>query len=92
MAQPPCDRDPEAYKPRQVVSLAKWENTKGARLNAESWTQSAMAMYVQRTFNLEKPPVPKDFASSDLQNDPSIMAMGNRTIGGASVDLVPMPD
>jgi hypothetical protein len=40
---------PEVYQPRDVVDLAKTQNTAKAKLNAESWAQAAMAMYLQQT-------------------------------------------
>ena len=59
VSQPKCNRRPEKYTPKDVVDLAKNGNTKEARLNAESWAQAAMAMYLQQTFNLKSPPVPQ---------------------------------
>lgn len=54
---PKCYLEDEVYTPQEVVKLAK-ENEKDAHINAESWAQSAMAIYLQKTFGLNKPPTP----------------------------------
>ena len=50
---------------QDVVALATNKNTQVARLNAESWAQAAMAMYLQQTFNLNSPPVLKEYAATN---------------------------
>lgn len=54
---PRCDLDPEIYEPSEVVALAKRDEA-AARINAESYAQAAMAIYLQKTFHLDSPPTP----------------------------------
>lgn len=90
VSQPPANHYPETYKPEEVVLLAAQENTEGARLNAESWAQAAMAMFVQQTFNLDLPPVPKGSVSAEVQSHLSILGISNQTL--KSIVLNQMPD
>ncbi|MCJ1264686.1 hypothetical protein MMC22_004560 [Lobaria immixta] len=53
----PCDRRPELYSAKEVVDLARNENSRGAMRNEQSWTFAALAMYVQQTFKLPSPPL-----------------------------------
>ncbi|OCK75263.1 hypothetical protein K432DRAFT_260211, partial [Lepidopterella palustris CBS 459.81] len=48
-----------------VVRLAK-DNENDAHINAESWAQAAMAVYLQKTFNLKSPPTPASVANPDI--------------------------
>ena len=72
VSDPICNKKPELYLPKKVVSLANEENIGGSKTNAESWAQAAMACYVMQTFKLKKPPVPMSQASIAIQ-----MAVGN---------------
>ncbi|MCJ1466015.1 hypothetical protein MMC07_004634 [Pseudocyphellaria aurata] len=87
---PPMDRLPEVYRPKDVYDLAKNENTKGAKTNAESWTEAAMAMYVQQTLKLRLPPVPREYAPTEMRSNPSIMRTGVKNFH--SIALARMPD
>lgn len=89
MSRPPCHRVPEVYLPKEVYDLARSENTEGAKLNAESWTQAAIAMYVQQTFNLKVPPVPIEYAPPDVSSDPSIMKIDHRDFKELFLDRMP---
>jgi hypothetical protein len=64
-----------AYQPINVTTLAKY-NESAARINAESYAQAAMAIYVQSKFDLLQPPVPEqgeplyDLAEIELDAPP----------------------
>jgi hypothetical protein len=58
VSRPTCDRLPEDYAPIDVYRLTLEHGTETAKLNAESWTQAALAIYAQKTFNLPSPPPP----------------------------------
>lgn len=90
VAEPPLKRRPEVYDPKDVYELARVENTKGAETNAESWTQAAMAMFVQQRFKLRFPPVPKEYAPPDARSDPSVMKIATENL--ISIFLDRMPD
>lgn len=64
VSMPKCNLRPEIYDPQSVVKLAK-DNEKNAHINAESWAQAAMAIYLQKTFNLNSPPTPASVANPD---------------------------
>lgn len=89
VSRPKCNRRPEVYQPKDVVDLATNENTNGAKINAESWAQAAMAMYLQQTFNLASPPVPKEYAPANIQNDSSVMAIDNGDLEEIFLDQMP---
>lgn len=89
VSRPRCNRQPEIYQPKDVVDLATNENTKEAKINAESWTQAAMAMYLQQTFGLKSPPVPKEYAPADVQSDLSVMGIDNGDLEETFLDQMP---
>lgn len=89
VSQPRCNRRPEIYQPKDVVDLATNENTNGAKINAESWAQAAMAMYLQQTFGLKSPPVPREYAPTDVQSDPSVMGIDNGDLEETFLDQMP---
>lgn len=92
VSRPPCDREPEIYTPRKVVALARTENTKGAMRNAESFAFAALAMYVQQTFKLPSPPVPRQAASVPLPTDPRVTDTEIHAGDYKDVYLHEMPD
>ncbi|MCJ1269024.1 hypothetical protein MMC22_008912 [Lobaria immixta] len=92
VSRPPCDREPEIYTPREVVFLARTENTKGAMRNAESFAFAALAMYVQQTFKLPSPSVPRQAASVPLPTDPRVTDTETHAGDYKDVYLHEMPD
>ena len=56
VSDPPC-RDLE-YKPKDVCDLAREQGTEQARLNAESFAQAALAIYIMDTWHHANPPTP----------------------------------
>lgn len=46
------------YDPKEITDLALRDEEEAAE-NAESWALAAMAIYLQKTFNLDKPPKPQ---------------------------------
>jgi len=61
VSQPKCipkKGEEEIYTPEEVVQLAKEKNIAESRINAESWTLAAVAMYIQDKWGLSDPPVP----------------------------------
>lgn len=89
VARPPLNREPEVYRPKKVYDLARKENTEGAKTNAQSWTLAAIAMFVQQTFNLRFPPVPKEYYPPDVGSDPSIMKIATESLISISLDRMP---
>jgi hypothetical protein len=63
-----------AYEPYRVVKMAQTDE-ENAKLNAESWTEAAMAIYLQKTFGLSSPPTalpapsPLSSASATVDGD-----------------------
>jgi hypothetical protein len=51
----------KGYTPQQVVDLAR-DHEDLAVINAESYTQAAMAVYLQKEFGLSMPPTPRSSA------------------------------
>ncbi|KAL4916199.1 glycoside hydrolase superfamily [Aspergillus aurantiobrunneus] len=64
VSQPKCDLRPEVYNPGDVVALARNDEGK-AGINAESYAQAAMAIYLQKTFHLDSPPEPYQVSEED---------------------------
>ncbi|KXX75401.1 Killer toxin subunits alpha/beta [Madurella mycetomatis] len=56
VSEPRC-RD-LAYSPTNVVNLARNEGTNRARLNAESFAQAGMAIFIMDTWHHDTPPTP----------------------------------
>ncbi|KAI9708733.1 MAG: hypothetical protein M1820_003688 [Bogoriella megaspora] len=67
VSDPRCNRKPEIYDPGKVSQLARDENIKGSKTNAESWTQAAMACYLMQAFKLKTPPLPKGEAAFNAE-------------------------
>ena len=89
VARPRLNRKPEVYSAKEVYDLARKENTEGAKTNAQSWTLAAIAMFVQQTFNLRFPPVPKEYFPPDVRSDPSIMKIVTERLDIISLDRMP---
>lgn len=64
VSQPRCDLSPEVYQPQPVVDLAKKDLNK-AKINAESWAQAALAIYIQKEFKTDGPPVPEGYKGDE---------------------------
>lgn len=86
VSQPKCNLRPEKYTPKDVVDLARKDNTEKAKMNAESWAQAAMAMYLQQTFNLKSPPVPRP---EDKNSESGLMSADNGPLEEGFLDEMP---
>ena len=67
VSKPKCDLRPQKHRAQDVVRLAKEQNIATVKLNAESWTLAAMAIYLQETFNLAQPPEARGKVNDDFE-------------------------